>query len=267
MPLSLPGRRVLLTGASGGIGAAIARAVHDRGAELVISGRRTDALEVLREELGDRVDAVPADLADVAAVDELVASAGRVDVLIANAALPGSGHFDSFSAEEIDRSLDVNLRTPIHMARLLVPAMVERGSGHLVFISSISGKLSAGGSSIYSATKFGLRGFAFGLREDLRSTGVGVTTVFPGFVSDAGMFADTGVELPRGIALRSPQQVAAAVIRGIERDRAELDVAPLTLRAGAWVAGVAPSVMAAINRRLGAEEVAGQLASEQRSKR
>jgi len=265
--LTLAGRRVLLTGASGGIGAAIARAAHGRGAELVISGRRADVLEAVRGELGDRAEVVVADLADPGAAGELVDRAGPVDVLIANAALPSSGGFDSFSAEQIDRSIDVNLRAPIHLARLLAPSMAERRSGHLVFISSMSGKVSSAGSSIYSATKFGLRGFAFGLREDLRRTGVGVTTVFPGFISDAGMFADTGVELPRGVALRSPEQVAEAVIGGIERNRAEVDVAPLVLRAGGWIAGPAPSLLGAINRRLGAERVAAQMADRQRSKR
>jgi short-subunit dehydrogenase len=136
-----------------------------------------------------------------------------------------------------------------------------------VFISSFSGKVAAGGTSVYSATKFGLRGFAFGLREDLRGTGVGATTVFPGFISDSGMFADANVDLPGYVAMRSPEQVAEAVVRGIERDRAEIDVAPLSLRAGAWVAGAAPELVAAINRRLGARRVAAALADAQRDKR
>lgn len=267
MGLSLAGRRVLLTGASGGIGNAIARAVHGGDAALVVSGRRTDALESLRGELGDRVEIAPADLAEPGATEKLVEAAGQVDVLVANAALPASGKFDSFSEDDIDRALDVNLRVPMHLARLLAPAMRERGVGHLVFVSSLSGKVSAGGSSVYSATKFGLRGFAFGLREDLRESGVGVTTVFPGFISEAGMFADAEIELPKGIAMRSPEQVADAVIEGIERDRAEIDVAPLSLRAAGWVSGMAPSVIAALNRRLGSEHLAEGLAEAQRHKR
>ena len=89
------------------------------------------------------------------------------------------------------------------------------------------------GSSLYSATKFGLRGFAAGLRQDVHGRGVEVTVVFPGFVSDAGMFADSGVALPRWVGTRTPDQVAAAVVKGIEEGRAEMDVAPLGLRAGA----------------------------------
>jgi uncharacterized protein len=261
------GGRVLLTGASGGIGAAIARALHERGASLIASGRRREALEQLRDELGERVEVAVCDLSRPEAARELAADAGAVDLLVANAALPASGAYDSFTPDQIDRSLTVNLAAPIQLARALAPDMVERGGGHLVFVSSFSGKVATAGSSVYSATKFGLRGFAFGLREDLRTTGVGVTTVFPGFVSDAGMFAEASVDLPPGVSMRSPEQVARAVVRGIERDRAEVDVAPLSLRAGAWLAGAAPTLVAAVNRRLGSERVATDLAEAQRDKR
>jgi short-subunit dehydrogenase len=258
---------VLLTGASGGIGNAIARALHSRGAELVLSGRRADALDRLAGELGEHARVVAADLSDRASTDALLESAGELDVLVANAALPASGWLDSFSPEEIDRALDVNLRAPIHLTRALVPQLVERGAGHLVFISSMSGKVANVGGSVYSATKFGMRGFAAALRDELRGTGVGVTVVFPGFIRDAGMFADTGVKLPPYVRMRSPEQVAKAVIRGIERDRGEIDVAPLPVRVSGWLAGVAPGPVAASARRFGSLEVAEQLGIRQRGKR
>jgi len=263
----LEGQSVLLTGASGGIGTAIAKALHDRGAALIVSGRNSAALTALRSELGERVEVFSADLAKKADVTRLAARASAVDVLIANAALPGSGAIETFSAREVDRAIDVNLRAPIQLARALAPAMAQRGRGHLVFISSISGKVASAGGSIYSATKFGLRGFALGLREDLHGTGVGVTTVFPGFISGAGMWADTGLTLRRGVGLRTPEQVAEAVLRGLERNRAEIDVAPVAMRAAALAAGVAPSMIAALQRRLGSREIAAALASAQRSKR
>ena len=100
-------------------------------------------LEQLRAELGDRVEALPADLADRATGLSLAERAGDVDVLVANAALPASGALLDFEPDEIDRALDVNLRAPIQLARALAPAMVERGLGHLVFISSLSGKATA----------------------------------------------------------------------------------------------------------------------------
>jgi short-subunit dehydrogenase len=264
----LSGSRVLLTGASGGIGNAIARALHGRGAHLTISGRRADALEELRSALGDeRVEMLPADLANRDEVLPLVERAGRVDVLVANAGLPASGPLSDFTSEHLDRAIDVNLRGPVQLAHALAPAMVERGSGHLVFISSIAGKVATPGSALYSATKFGLRGFGLGLREDLHGTGVGVTTVFPGFIHGAGMWAETGLDTPRGVATRSPEQVAEAVVAGIERNKAEIDVAPLTFRAGARLSGLAPSVVAALNRKLGARREAYKLGEAQRHKR
>jgi uncharacterized protein len=263
----LDGSTVLLTGASGGIGEAIARALRGRGARLLISGRRADRLEALAAELGDAAEVAAADLAERDAVTSLAERAGAVDVLVANAALPASGPIDDFTPDQIDRALDVNLRAPIQLARALVPGMVERGGGHVVLVSSLSGKVASVGSSLYSATKFGLRGFAAGLREDLHGTGVGVTVVFPGFISGAGMLADSGVRLPRWVGTRRPEQVAEAVIRGIERERAEIDVAPLSLRVGALAGSLAPTTFARIQRRLGSAELSDAIARGQRVKR
>jgi short-subunit dehydrogenase len=265
--LALPGRTVLLTGASGGIGKAIARGLQARGAKLVLSGRRTDALEALRAELGEPAEVMTADLAERDAASALAEAAGAVDVLVANAALPASGRLESFTPEEIDRSIDVNLRAPVQIARALLPGMVDRDAGHLVFISSMSGKVASAGSALYSATKFGVRGLASGLREDLHGTGVGVSVVFPGFVSGEGMWGEAGLELPRGVSETPPEEVAAAVVRAVESGQAELDVAPLSLRAGALLSTLAPSLGAAVQRRMGARELASALAAAQRGKR
>lgn len=255
-----------MTGASGGLGREIAKALHERGASLLVSGRRAEALNLLADELDSRVETLPADLANPREVEGLVERAGSVDILVANAALPASGNLDSFSPEQLDRALNVNLRAPMVLARAIAPAMAERRGGHLIFVSSMSGKVSAAGSSVYSATKFGLRGFAFALHEELRDSGVGVTTVFPGFIRDAGMFAASGQRLPPGVATRTPRQVAQAVLDGIDGGRAEIDVAPLTMRVGGWLAGAAPGVVAAITRRH-ARPVADGLARAQRDMR
>jgi short-subunit dehydrogenase len=256
---------VLLTGASGGIGHAIARAVAERGGKPILTGRRVDVLEPLAEELGARV--LAADLADRGAVDRLIAEADRVDILIANAALPGVGALDSFTVGQIDRALDVNLRAPIVLAHALTPGMVERGEGHLVFMSSLNGKAATPLTSLYNATKFGTRGFASALREDLRAAHVGVSTIFPGFIRDAGMFAASEVTLPPGVGTRTPEDVARATIRAIERNRAETDVAPLPLRLGATFASLAPEAAANVSRKLGAHKVAGDLAAGNADKR
>jgi NADP-dependent 3-hydroxy acid dehydrogenase YdfG len=234
---------------------------------VLATGRQADALASLGQELDDRFESLVADLADRDQVAALPARAGRVDVLVANAALPGSGRLESFAPEEIDRAIDVNLRAPVQLARALLPPMVERDRGHLVFISSLNGKLAAPGASVYTATKYGLRGFAASLRADLRGDGVGVSAVFPSFVADAGMWADTEIELPRGVSLPTPDDVAAGVVKAIERDRGEVDVAPVPLRAAAGLAGLAPGLVASLGQRLGSAEVADQAATAQRSKR
>jgi short-subunit dehydrogenase len=262
--VNLGGRTVLVTGATGGLGQAIARALARRGARLLLSGRREDVLAGIAGELGAR--ALPCDLADRDAVLRLAQDAAAADVLVANAAVPASGAIGGFSVERLDRALDVNLRAPMVLARLMSESMAERGGGHVVFVNSLSGKAGTAGSSVYAATKFGLRGFAQGIREDLRPAGVGVSTVFPGFIRDAGMLHDAGVKLPAYVGLKRPDDVARAVVRAIERDRAEIDVAPLTLRLGAAVSGLAPEAVATVQRRLGATEIATRVAHGQREK-
>lgn len=261
----ISGKTVLLTGATGGIGHAIARRLHAGGARLILTGRRTDVLEPLARELG--AQSLPVDLADRAAVRRLAEECADVDILVANAALPASGPVLSFSEDELDRALDVNLRAPIVLSQVLGERMSARGSGHIVLISSLSGKAATQGSGIYSATKFGLRGFGAGLREDLRTAGVGVSVVFPGFISDAGMFADSGVQLPKGVGTSTPEQVADGVADAIDRDRGEVDVAPLSMRLGAKFAGLAPRTSAAVSRRAGADKIAADMHTGQLAKR
>jgi short-subunit dehydrogenase len=267
MPVELNGSRVLVTGATGGIGGAIARALHARGASLILTGRKTDVLERLATELGDRVDARPLDLSDADAVHRFAEQVGDLDVFVANAGLPGTGKLSEYSSEQIDRVIDVNLRSPIHMTHALLPGMLERGRGHLVYISSISGKVATAWASLYNATKFGLRGFSFAMHEDLRGTGVGSTAVFPGVVADAGMWADGGLDLPRGVRASKPEAVAEAVVRGIEKDRPEIDVGNPIERLGGFLAGPAPRFVSAINRHAGTNELAGALAERQVEKR
>ena len=263
--MKISGSRVLLTGATGGIGGALARALRQHGAELTLTGRRLDVLGSLADELEAR--AIGADLSLKDDLDRLAAEAGSVDILVANAALPASGHLLDLSQSQIDTMLEVDLRAPIALVRALVPAMVERRRGHIVLISSLSGKAAAPASSIYSAAKFGLRGFAHAARADLRGSGVGVSVILPGFIRDAGMFADTGVKLPPGVGTSSPDQVAAAVIRAIEGNRGEILVAPLAMRIGTAVAALAPGISATAQRALGGGRIAARVTDGQRPKR
>lgn len=235
-----------------------------RGAKLTLSGRQADVLSALAERIGGV--AITADLSDRTAPERLLAEAGRVDVLVANAALPASGLLTDYTVEEIDRAIDVNLRAPIVMAKLAGEQMAGRGFGHLVFISSNAGKSTSGQMALYSATKFGLRGLAMALREDMRPRGVGVSAVYPGPVRGAGMLADTRVKIPRGITC-TPEDVAAATVKAIEKNIGEIDVAPLALRMANLFSSVAPGIAAAAQRRGGGDAILAAVAERQRTKR
>jgi short-subunit dehydrogenase len=241
--LDLAGRTALLTGATGGLGRAIAKALAERGAVLKLSARSPQALAELAGELPGRGHTtVPADLSEPGAAERLAADAGEVDLLVANAGLPGAGWLTDFSPEEVSRAMRVNLEAPMLLSRALYPAMLERGSGHLVFVSSLSGKSASPRTSIYNATKFGLRGFALALRTDIGPRGIGVSLVSPGFIREAGMFADSRAKTPPGIGTASPEQVGAAVVKAVEANRVEIAVAPLPARVLAHIGMVSPSV-------------------------
>jgi short-subunit dehydrogenase len=260
--MNLSGRKALLTGATGGLGRAIAEALAQRGAVLSLSARSEEALEALAAELpgsGHRV--LPADLAEPEAAERLAAAAAGTEILIANAGLPGAGKLDEFSAEEVKRALRVNLEAPMLLARALYPEMLEAGSGHLVFVASLSGKAASPRTSIYNATKFGLRGFALGLRSDLNPRGVGVSIVSPGFIREAGMFADAGAKPPPGMGTSTPEQVGAATVKAIERNKVEVTVAPLPQRAGAHLALISPSLSVKAQSGSAGQKAAKDIAS------
>ncbi len=241
--MNLSGRRALLTGATGGLGRAIAKAMAGRGARLALSARNGEALEKLAAELpGTGHTVLPADLAEPDAAERLATEAAGTEILVANAGLPGAGRVEDFSAEEVKRALRVNLEAPMLMARALYPAMVEAGAGQLVFVASLSGKAASPRSSVYNATKFGLRGFALGLRADLAPSGVGVSIVSPGFIREAGMFAEAGAKPPPGMGTAAPEAVGAATVKAIERNKVEVTVAPLQQRAAAHFALVSPAL-------------------------
>jgi short-subunit dehydrogenase len=265
--MKLDGKTVLLTGATGGLGRAIATALGARGARLILSSRRQADLDELATGLpGGPHRTIVADLAEEGEALRLLEAAGAIDVLVANAGLPASGELESFSQEQLERALRVNLETPIRMSRELVPRLVERGAGHLVFISSLSGKAATARASVYCATKFGLRGFALALREDLRGSGVGVSVVMPGTIRDAGMFADSGVTAPALMGTGKPEQVGAAVVRAIERNRGELSVAPIRQRALSAMAANAPEISGRVAGGT-ATKVADEVARGQSEKR
>jgi short-subunit dehydrogenase len=268
--VDLEGKRVLLSGATGGIGRAIAEELAGRGARLVLSSRRQEDLQALAATLpggADRHDVVVADLAEPGAAEKLVNDAGDLDAMVANAALPGVGSIEKVEAEELIRTVRVNLEAPMLMARALVPALSRKGEGHIVFISSTNGKVGTPRTAIYCATKFGMRGFALALREDLHPKGVGVSTVLPGFIREAGMFHDSGVKSPPGLGTTSPRKVAKAVVTAITKNRSEVEPATLRLRLASAIAYRHPEFAARIQRRGGAEKIAEEFVAGHAGKR
>jgi len=257
--------RILVTGAAGGLGGAISHALAGQASPLILSARRAEQLDGLAADLAAEV--IACDLEDRAQVTALVDAAGPVDILVLNAALPASGPLLEYDVDQIDRALEVNLRAPTVLARQFAEGMVERRRGHIVFISSLSGKAAAAGTALYSATKFGLRGLSLSLRADLEETGVGVSVICPGFVSDAGMFADTEAKLPRGLSTVTPSDVADATVSAIENNRAEIDVAPLALRLSAGFAQLAPQLAQAATKKAGGRSLSSHMADRQRDKR
>ena len=243
----LKNRTVLLTGAPGGIGPHLAYRLHAEGVSLVLSGRNQAELERLATTL-PLARFIVADLSREEEVEQLAAAAGPIDILIANAAVPASGELVTFSVEEIDRALNVNLRSAIVLADLVLPGMLSRGAGHIVLMSSIQGKIATALVSVYNATKFGLRGFGLALGQELRNSGVGVSVINPTFVRDAGMWAETGVAAHPLAGQVTPDQVAEAVVRAIKENRPEIDVAPLATR----LAATMPRLVGSMARRLGA---------------
>jgi short-subunit dehydrogenase len=268
--VELDGKRVLLSGATGGLGRAIAEELAASGAKLVLSSRKQEDLQELARSLpggARRHKVLVADLTKDGAAAKLVRDAGNIDGLVANAALPATGRLESFSKAELARALRVNFEAPIMMARELAPKLERKGEGHLVFISSLAGKVGSPRSSLYNATKFGLRGFAFGLREDLHPQNVGVSIVSPGFVREAGMFADSGSPPPPGLGTTTPKKVGRAVVRAIRRNATEITVAPRRQRAVTEIGYRHPGLAARIQRSGGADRMAEELAAGQKNKR
>ena len=251
--MDINGRTILLTGASGGLGIAIARDLAGRGAKLIISARNVAVLDDLAAETGAEV--VVADLSDRADVAMLCTRAASCDVLVANAGVGGDPALTDLDDDAIDWAINVNLRAPISLANAFAHAhLAARTPGQIVLIGSLAGLVASPGSRLYNATKFGLRGFSLSFRQELEGTGIGCTLVAPGFIRDAGMFHDQGVELPPGVRTKSPEDVAAGVAKAIIKNPTEVFVSPAEMRAASTFGTVAPAITAMIQGRLGIQE-------------
>jgi 3-oxoacyl-[acyl-carrier protein] reductase len=186
---SLEGRRALVTGASGGIGGAIAEALHGAGATLTLSGTRMEALEAMKARLGDRAHVAPADLADPAAVEALVPEAerlmGGLDILVNNAGLTRDGLALRMKDEDWQVVIRVNLEAAFRLSRAALKRMMRQRFGRIVGISSVVGITGNAGQANYAASKAGLIGMSKALAIEVASRGITVNCVAPGFIASA----------------------------------------------------------------------------------
>lgn len=208
------GSRVIITGASAGIGASAARKFAQEGASLVLAARRPGPLEALAGELnqlGHTAHVVPTDVADNAAcqalIEQTTALLGGVDILVNNAGAHFRGDFDARSAEQFATMIDVNLRGPVVLTRHAIDAM--RGRGAIVNVASLAGRIPLPGAVVYSATKFGIRAFSLALAEELRDSGITVSLVSPGPV-DTGFIMDE-LETVSPMALSQPMSTSEEI--------------------------------------------------------
>lgn len=239
-----PHRLILITGASGAIGGALARAYAAPDTRLVLHGRRAEPLETLADDCrqrGAEVELAQHDLTDDASLFQWLArleADGLPDIVIANAGQ--NTHVASATELEpwdaVSGLLDINLRAPMAMANYLAPRMAARGSGQLVFISSLAAWHGLPATPGYSASKAGLKAFGEGLRGHLAPHGVGVSVVMPGYVSSPMCHAMPG---PKPWEW-SPEKAARVIKAGIERNRARIGF-PFLLNAGCWWLAVLPA--------------------------
>jgi short-subunit dehydrogenase len=235
--MSLAGEVAVVTGASSGIGAATARELASRGAAVVLAARRADQLEaqaVAVRSAGGEALAVPTDVADAAQLaqlaDRATATFGRVDILVNNAGAAWSRPLASTPPDELIGLLEVNLLGAMLLTRALLPGMLERRHGAIISVGSLSGRVAM--EPLYSASKYGLRGFSLALRRQLRGSGVSVSLVSPGNVRTA-MTAHVPERLPE------PEIVARAIAQLVVHPRREA-VIPGRHYAIAWLEQLLP---------------------------
>ena len=262
--MRLTGAITLVTGASSGIGAATATAHGAAGARLLLTGRDAARLAEVARQTGGV--ALPADLAAPGAPARLAEAVFQaiqtapweqpgpgkdgIDVLVNNAGLGWAGPLGDIPAAKITELIAVNLAAPMELTKLLLPGMIKRGRGRVVFVSSIAGVTGVRGEAVYAATKAGLATFAESLAYEVRDDGIRVSVVVPGVI-DTPFFGRRG--RPYGHKRPAPipaERVAAAIVSALEHDRAAVYV-PRWLRLPARIHGAAPGAFRALAARFG----------------
>ena len=185
----LSGKRALVTGASGGIGSAIAKALASQGAEVALSGTRVGALEEVAKDISGKKHILPCNLSDLDSVERLVPQAedamGGIDILINNAGMTRDNLFMRMKDEEWDDVLSINLTAPFHLTRAAIKGMMKRRFGRIISITSVVGVVGNPGQGNYAASKAGLAGMSKALAYEVASRGITVNTIAPGFIASA----------------------------------------------------------------------------------
>jgi NADP-dependent 3-hydroxy acid dehydrogenase YdfG len=262
MAVDLDGAVVCVTGAARGIGRATAAEFVARGAKVWIGDLdAAEAAEAARE-LGKRARAQELDVTDSASFAAFLKAAGKVDVLVNNAGIMPLGAFLDEDPRTGDRTIDVNLRGVVYGMRLALPAMVKRGSGHVVNVASMMGKLPIPGAAVYTATKFAVVGMTASVREEIAGSGVTLTVVLPSLVRTELV---AGVPLGRGLPAVDAEDVAGAIVASCSNGRREVYV-PRWMGAYDVVDGAVPTpLMGVVRRLLAHDRVLSQLDAEARS--
>jgi len=214
------GKTVIVTGASSGIGESCARKFVAEGAQVVLAARGAESLQRLTDELGaNSAHPVPTDIADMDSCRRLLEKAksrfGRIDILVNNAGSNSRGPLQDVPVEDMLQILHVNLRGPLLLTRLVLPDMLAQGSGSIVGVASLAGRIPLEDEATYSATKFGLRAFSFALADELENTNVRVSVVSPGPV-DTGFIMDALDEMPDIVfsqPMSTPDEIADLVLQ------------------------------------------------------
>ena len=267
----LKGRTALVTGASGGLGTHIARGLAREGMNVVVSGRREDALAAVAgelSELGVKARAVPADLSDLSQIDPLIeqseAALGPIDLLVNNAGVEITSAFTSYTREELTSVVEINLTAPLLLTHGLVGGMLSRGHGHVVFISSAAGKIAPAYQEPYAAAKAGLIGLTQSLRAEYLNAPVGFSVVCPGFIAGDGMYqrmVEQGFKSNRLLGETSTKKVTDSVIKAIRDDLPEVIETGAPLRPVLALSQLAPRLVERVAPRSGITKLFGGLAA------
>ncbi len=261
----LSGRNALVTGGSGGIGTHIARALARAGMNVGVTGRREDALNAVVTELrslGVGSEALKVDLNDLDQAERLIERAeqslGPIDLLVNNAGVEYASSFAQAPRNELLETVTVNLTAPMLLTHKVLPGMLERGKGHVVFISSAAGKIGPAHEAPYGATKAGLIALTQGLRREYRKTPVSFSVVCPGFVAGDGMYqrmVEDGVTSNRIIGSTTVEKIANDVLNAVRRDLPEVVDTGAPIKPMLALSQIAPRTTERLVTRIGLDRM------------